>query len=374
MTSTDKLALPEQQAADAGTEPWLAFSGISKHFGMHTALQGIDLRVRKGEFLCLLGPSGCGKTTLLRILAGLESHDAGSISLAGRDISHLPPARRDYGIVFQSYALFPNLTVAANIAYGLRTGRDAKRRRVSELLDLVGLGGTEHKYPSQLSGGQQQRVALARALATSPSMLLLDEPLSALDAKVREHLRSELRLLQQKLGITTLMVTHDQEEALALADTIAVMHAGRIEQVGTPAEIYGQPASRFVADFIGKANWLDVVRQDGRLQHRDSGLDLGTDTLPDAHLSAGQAGQLCVRPEDVALATSADAGKPLAAIERIEFLGNIRRITLAVRGGQGLRLTADLCANDPVLALLAPGQFVSIDLSTTRAQWFGAQS
>jgi iron(III) transport system ATP-binding protein len=152
------------------------------------------------------------------------------------------------------------------------------------------------------------------------------------------------------------------------------MHAGRIEQVGTPAEIYGQPASRFVADFIGKANWLDVVRQDGRLQHRDSGLDLGTDTLPDAHLSAGQAGQLCVRPEDVALATSADAGKPLAAIERIEFLGNIRRITLAVRGGQGLRLTADLCANDPVLALLAPGQFVSIDLSTTRAQWFGAQS
>jgi ABC-type sulfate/molybdate transport systems ATPase subunit len=209
-----------------------------------TALHDINLQIRKGEFVCFLGPSGCGKTTLLRIIAGLEVQTRGEIFQAGRDISRLPPARRDYGIVFQSYALFPNLSVADNVAYGLvnrKMPRAEINQRVSELVKLVGLPGSEGKYPSQLSGGQQQRIALARALATRPGLLLLDEPLSALDALERVRLRSEIRALQQKLGVTTIMVTHDQEEALSVADRIVVMNHGVIEQVGTP---HGSTANR----------------------------------------------------------------------------------------------------------------------------------
>ena len=219
------------------TEPYLRLSGIRKTFGAFTALGGIDLDIQRGEFVCFLGPSGCGKTTLLRIIAGLEVQTAGRIEQAGRDISRLPPAERDYGIVFQSYALFPNLTVAQNVAYGLvnrRTPRAEVDARVKELVALVGLPGSEGKVPAQLSGGQQQRIALARALATKPGLLLLDEPLSALDAIVRVHLRQEIRSLQRKLGVTTIMVTHDQEEALSVADRIVVMNHGAIEQVGTP--------------------------------------------------------------------------------------------------------------------------------------------
>jgi iron(III) transport system ATP-binding protein len=196
---------------------FLEFHGIEKRFGDFAALKGVSLAIRQGELVCFLGPSGCGKTTLLRILAGLEVQSAGTILLAGRDISRLPPMQRDYGIVFQSYALFPNLSVAENVAYGLvnrRTPRDKREARVRELLELVGMPDSAPKYPSQLSGGQQQRVAIARALATSPSLLLLDEPLSALDARVRVRLREEIRGLQQRLGITTILVTHDQEEAL----------------------------------------------------------------------------------------------------------------------------------------------------------------
>ena len=196
-------------ATPATGTPYLRLAGISKRFGQQQVLRQLDLDIAKGEFVCLLGPSGCGKTTLLRQIAGLDAADSGSIALAGRDITRLPPAARDYGIVFQSYALFPNLTVADNIGYGLGGSRAARRQRVQDLLALIGLDGIAERYPAQLSGGQQQRVALARALATSPGLLLLDEPLSALDARVREHLRREIRALQQKLGITTLMVTHD---------------------------------------------------------------------------------------------------------------------------------------------------------------------
>ena len=241
------------------SEAYLALEGVRKNFGSFRALDDIRLDINQGEFVCFLGPSGCGKTTLLRIIAGLEVQSAGRITQAGRDISTLPPAQRDYGIVFQSYALFPNLSVADNVAYGLVNRKVPKEKiaaRVDELLKLVGLPGSGAKYPSQLSGGQQQRIALARALATAPGLLLLDEPLSALDALERVRLRGEIRSLQRKLGVTTIMVTHDQEEALAVADRIVVMNQGVIEQVGTPMQVYRDPATPFVADFVGKINVL----------------------------------------------------------------------------------------------------------------------
>jgi iron(III) transport system ATP-binding protein len=215
----------------ASAQPFLRIRNLEKRFGQFTALKDIDLDVTQGEFVCFLGPSGCGKTTLLRAIAGLDPQDEGTIEIAGRDVSRLPPAARDFGIVFQSYALFPNLTVAANVGYGLvnrRAGRAELDRRVAELLALVGLPEQGIKYPVQLSGGQQQRVALARALATSPGLLLLDEPLSALDARVRLRLRDEIKQLQRRVGVTTIMVTHDQEEALAMADRIVVMNQGVI--------------------------------------------------------------------------------------------------------------------------------------------------
>ena len=213
-----------------------ASKGVTKRFGAFTALDDVSLEVEQGKLVCFLGPSGCGKTTLLRVIAGLEVQDAGAIEIGGRDVTRLPPAQRDFGIVFQSYALFPNLTVAQNVGYGLVNRRKARREiaaRVAELLQLVGMPEQGAKYPAQLSGGQQQRVALARALASSPSLLLLDEPLSALDARVRVRLRDEIKTLQRRLGVTTIMVTHDQEEALAMADRIVVMNRGRVEQVGS---------------------------------------------------------------------------------------------------------------------------------------------
>ena len=301
---------------------------VRKTFGSFTALQDIELAVQKGEFVCFLGPSGCGKTTLLRVIAGLEVQTSGQVFQAGRDISRLPPALRDYGIVFQSYALFPNLSVADNVAYGLvnrKTPRADIARRVSELVKLVGLPGSEGKYPSQLSGGQQQRIALARALATSPGLLLLDEPLSALDALERLRLRQEIRALQQKLGVTTIMVTHDQEEALAIADRIVVMNHGVIEQVGTPMEIYREPASPFVADFVGKVNVLPARVLAGRLQLGE--FDLPCDK-PDGDVTA------YMRPEDV-LARPIAPGDPCqfdATIAKIEFLGAFCHVHVVTPG------------------------------------------
>jgi len=248
-------------AEQAGAKTYLRIGNLWKAFGNFYALKDISLDIREGEFVCFLGPSGCGKTTLLRAIAGLDIQTSGKIEQAGRDISNLPPSERDFGIVFQSYALFPNLTVEKNIAFGLENAgrpRVEIKARVDELLDLVGLPEQRSKYPAQLSGGQQQRIALSRAIATSPGLLLLDEPLSALDAKVRVHLRHEIKELQRKLGVTTVMVTHDQEEALSMADRIVVMNHGVIEQVGTPIEIYREPHTLFVADFIGEMNQIDA--------------------------------------------------------------------------------------------------------------------
>ncbi len=243
---------------------YLEMESVEKSFAKNRVLTHFNLSIEKGEFTTLVGPSGCGKTTTLRILAGLERPDRGTISLEGVPITDWPPQRRQISMVFQSYALFPNLTVFGNIAFGLwakRIDRLTVEREVMNLLDIVGLKGLENRFPHELSGGQQQRVALARALAPRPKVLLLDEPLSAVDAVVRLRLREELKRIQRELGITTVMVTHDQEEALSISDRVVVMNGGRIEQVGTPVEIYRHPVNRFVAQFIGFSNALRVERK-----------------------------------------------------------------------------------------------------------------
>ena len=306
---------------------FLDIEHLTKTFGALQALDDVSLSVAEGEFVCFLGPSGCGKTTLLRCIAGLETQDSGTLRQRERDISNLPPAARDFGIVFQSYALFPNLSVAKNISYGL-TGRAwpraARRERVAEMLKLVGLEGQEHKYPAQLSGGQQQRVALARALAPRPAMLLLDEPLSALDAKVRERLRREIKDLQHRLRVTTIMVTHDQEEALTMADRVVVMNAGRIAQIGTPNEVYERPQTPFVADFIGTMNLIQATSDgQGRLQ-------LGQDWQMPVNgslghsLGAGEPITCCVRPQHLRLARvghNNEYGSCHVALRSVEYLG-----------------------------------------------------
>ena len=250
---------------------YLELRELRREFGPVVALDGITIELGEGEFLSLLGPSGCGKTTALRQVAGFDTPDAGRILVDGRDITRVPPNRRDMGMVFQAYSLFPNMTAEQNVEFGLRIRRQSRaqrRKRVSELLELVGLTQAAKRYPHQLSGGMQQRVALARALAIEPRVLLLDEPLSALDAKVRVQLREEIRRIQLELGITTLYVTHDQEEALSVSDHVAVMHAGHIEQMGAPAEMYSTPATPFVAEFIGTMNRLEsTVTDSGRGEH-----------------------------------------------------------------------------------------------------------
>ena len=239
---------------------YLEIKNVDKFYGKFHALKNINLNIEKGEFISFLGPSGCGKTTLLRTISGLEELNSGHIFLKGKDISNLHPSKRNFSIVFQSYALFPNMTVWENIAYGLenkKVPKDIIKNKVLEVLEMVGLAGISGKYPNEMSGGQQQRVALARAIALEPDVLLLDEPLSALDAKVREKLRNDIKMLQKKLNLTTIMVTHDQEEALSVSDKIMVMESGKIMQVGTTREIYEKPQSLFVADFIGKINFLN---------------------------------------------------------------------------------------------------------------------
>ena len=302
----------------------LRIEGIHKAFGSFVALHSIDLTINEGEMVCFVGPSGCGKTTLLRIVAGLEAQTRGRILQKGRDVSNAPPSARDYGIVFQSYALFPNLTIDQNVAYGLvnrRKGRSAIKARVKELLALVGLPGEGTKYPGQLSGGQQQRIALARALATSPSLLLLDEPLSALDAKVRERLRGEIRALQRRLKITTIMVTHDQEEALSMSDRVVVMRQGQIEQIGTPQDVYERPATPFVAAFLGKVSVLTgVAAGNGRYKVGDCEL-----TLPVDGFSPGASVRIYLRPEDRHIEGNlADFPNRLTGtVRRIEYLGTV---------------------------------------------------
>jgi iron(III) transport system ATP-binding protein len=349
--ATAAAAVPAASTAIRGgvseapaAETYLSLERVHKSFGTFTALQDVGLEVRRGEFVCFLGPSGCGKTTLLRIIAGLETQTSGTLRQAGRDISRLPPAERDYGIVFQSYALFPNLSVADNVAYGLVNRKVARRAiaaRVDELLTLVGLPGTHSKFPAQLSGGQQQRIALARALATSPGLLLLDEPLSALDALERLRLRQEIRSLQRELGVTTIMVTHDQEEALSVADRIVVMNHGVIEQVGTPMQVYRDPATPFVADFVGKINVLAGRLEPGRrLVIGNSRFVCEHDTDRDREV------KIYLRPEDVLARPIAegDANVFHGTIEKIEFLGSycLVRVGSEAMGGQPITVYLSL--------------------------------
>ena len=314
-------------------DSFLILDSLVKKFGPEiAALSGVSLSIRRGEFVCFLGPSGCGKTTLLRLIAGLDYQTSGRIWQGGRDISWLPPQHRDFGIVFQSYALFPNLTVADNISYGLVNQKAKKETiagRVDELLQLVNLSAHRHKYPWQLSGGEQQRVALVRALAISPSLLLLDEPLSALDTQVRAYLRTEIRALQKHLGVTTIMVTHDQEEAMTMADRVVVIDRGSIKQIGTPEEIYRNPADVFVAGFIGVINLLPCrVVEDGAVEI--CGIKLH---CPGAS-GAGKEAQIAIRPEDIVVHAKAPANNGLAVcVEKIEFLGAFSRVHLAHRDG-----------------------------------------
>ncbi|MFB7505573.1 ABC transporter ATP-binding protein [Streptomyces broussonetiae] len=313
------------------------FRSLRREFGATVALDGLDLTVRPGEFLALLGPSGCGKTTALRMLAGFEHPDSGAVLVDGEDITHVPAHRRDAGMVFQSYSLFPHLNAVDNVAFGLRMRgvRTAERRtRAGELLELVGLGDKGERYPHQLSGGQQQRIALARALALRPRVLLLDEPLSALDAKVRLTLREEIRRLQQELGITTLFVTHDQEEALSVADRVAVMRAGRLEQCAAPAELYGRPATAFVAEFVGTMSRIPGELADGSVQVLGQRLPADGD-VPDGPVD------VLVRPEAVQVAADEQGG---ARVVATAFLGAVVRVT--VRLADGTEAKADLPAHE----------------------------
>lgn len=284
---------------------FLQIQGVTKKFGTQHALNDVDVTIEKGELVCILGPSGCGKTTLLRVIAGLTSADSGRIVIDGRDVTHLPPAKRDFGIVFQSYALFPNMTVLGNVLFALKQKggrtRDEMEQRAIEVLRMVDLFDHRTKYPRQLSGGQQQRTALSRAIAIEPSFLLLDEPLSALDAKVRTKLRTEIRAIQKQLGVTTVMVTHDQDEALTMADRVIVMNNAVVEQTGTPREIYDSPASAFVAGFIGSMNFLG-----------DDGEDAGE--------------RWAIRPENIQTVAHDERWDIHAKVTDVEFKGAITRV------------------------------------------------
>jgi iron(III) transport system ATP-binding protein len=308
---------------------FLSLRNVTKRFGSVTAVQNVNLDIEEGEFVCFLGPSGCGKTTLLRIIAGLETPDESVVLLKGESLAGVPARLRNFGVVFQSYSLFPNMTVAKNVAYGLechKWRRDAIKRRVREMLALVHLEDQAGKHPHQLSGGQQQRVAVARSLAPEPAVLLLDEPLSALDAKVREDLRSEIRDLQTALSITTIMVTHDQDEAMEMADRIVVMNNGVIEQVGHAVELYNRPVNRFVAEFIGRMNVLHLTAD------QDGMPTLAGTALHTTNVSAPGPWVVGVRPEHIEVVSEDGDGGNLVTgtIERSVFLGNLIRITLDV--------------------------------------------
>jgi putative spermidine/putrescine transport system ATP-binding protein len=323
---------------------YLELEELRRAFGPVVALDGINISMKKGEFLSLLGPSGCGKTTALRLVAGFDRPDGGSIVIDGKDITRVSPNHRDMGMVFQAYSLFPNLTAEQNVEFGLRirkNKRAPRRKRVAELLELVGLGHAGKRYPHQLSGGMQQRVALARALAIEPRVLLLDEPLSALDAKVRVQLREEIRRIQTQLGITTLYVTHDQEEALSVSDHVAVMWSGRIEQIGTPSEMYSAPATPFVAEFIGTMNRIEAVVVDGdRGEVEHGGTRLTVDTARGRR--KGERVLVLVRPELLVLEPSENAGGENTLAGEVvthTFLGSVTRVKIL---GSEAELTADV--------------------------------
>ncbi len=369
MTALDTLLQGGIRRA-ATQAPYLDLSAVGKQFGGFVALKDVNLSIREGEFISFLGPSGCGKTTLLRAIAGLDPATTGVIRQAGRDITGLPPAARDFGIVFQSYALFPNFNVTDNIAYGLRGPAWRMPRvkaRVAELLDLVGLAEHAAKYPAQLSGGQQQRVALARALAPEPGLLLLDEPLSALDAIVRLQLRQEIRDLQRRLGVTTIMVTHDQEEAMGVSDRILVMSRGHVQQVGTPEEVYRTPATAFVASFVGRSSAFDAVVQAVPGTISAGGTVLWADAA--RGMLYGTALRAFVRPEEVRLGAAANGlpGAMPMVVTHLEYLGPTCRLSLE-RGA--FRLEAE-AAPDLVRAVGAlPGAEVLAAIPPDRVMVF----
>jgi putative spermidine/putrescine transport system ATP-binding protein len=326
---------------------YLELQDLRKVFGTHTALAGVSISLEEGEFLSLLGPSGCGKTTALRIVAGFLQPDSGRVVIAGEDVTQRAPNRRDIGMVFQAYSLFPNMTAAQNVAFGLKVRKwpgPKRDARVSELLEIVGLSHAVDRFPHQLSGGMQQRVALARALAIEPRVLLLDEPLSALDALVRVQLREEIRRVQTQLGITTVYVTHDQEEALSISDRVAVVFGGGIEQLGVPAEIYGAPATRFVAEFIGTMNRLESRVAAGE----DGAVDINGAIVPVDAVRGRPAGQsvlLLLRPESITLehlnGNAPKAGGLTGEVTAQSFLGPVTRLKIAAENG------SELIANVP---------------------------
>ncbi|WP_353115582.1 ABC transporter ATP-binding protein [Microbacterium sp.] len=333
MTSAHPHPLPRTEdnllLAEAGAGTRVQLGSIVKSYGGNRVLHGVDLDIAPGEFVSLLGPSGCGKTTLLRVLAGLEGADEGSVLLGGSDVSRVPTNKRDIGMVFQSYSLFPHLRVVDNTAFGLRRRRVGKAEateRARDALALVGLEAHADKFPHQLSGGQQQRVALARALVTEPRVLLLDEPLSALDAKVRVQLRDEIRRLQLRLGITTVFVTHDQEEALAVSDRIAVMDAGRIEQIGTPEELYSRPRTAGVAGFVGLSSIVEGVADGGSVV-------VWGRTLPLRNEVTGPV-DVYLRPENVVFAAEGADSAVSATVQESTFLGSMRRTVVLTERGE----------------------------------------
>ena len=338
----------------------LTLQAVTKRFNAAYAVDHVDLSVPDGKLVCFLGPSGCGKTTLLRMIAGLETPSSGSVNFAGRDITHWPANQRDFGMVFQSLALFPHMTVAGNIAYPLRlrkTDKAAQARRVAELLELIQLPHMANRPVTQLSGGQRQRVAIARAIASSPKLLLLDEPLSALDAKLREAMQVEIRLLQQRLGITTIMVTHDQREAMTMADEIVVMEKGRIAQVGKPLDIYRDPVSEFVADFIGLGNILPVT-YDGQGGVSLPGGQQIVVTQPARVPESSSDIRLLIRPEDVCVrilrTVTAEAG-PNRLNGTVTFIRDVGASLEATIDCAGFTLTAATTPREtPGLALGMP--------------------
>ena len=316
---------------------YLVLTDVQKRFGEFVAVESFNLAAERGEFVSFLGPSGCGKTTTLRMIAGFEQPTTGSITIDGRDVTYVAPNQRNVGMVFQSYALFPNMTVADNVGFGLRVRKrpaDQIRKRVAELLEIVNLGEKGTRYPYQLSGGQQQRVALARALAFEPQVLLLDEPLSALDAKIRVALRHEIRSIQRQLGITTVYVTHDQEEALSLSDRVVVMSEGRMEQVGTPFEIYNFPTTAFVASFVGTLNVLPGVVVNaaaGELTVAGQPVKL----VSTFEGTSGREVKVALRPEMVSLGTLEGQNQLTGKVTDVSFLGSIVRIRVGLAGPAG---------------------------------------
>jgi putative spermidine/putrescine transport system ATP-binding protein len=355
-TNTTSNAAADGTRQTSGTRGTsVVLQNLSRAFGATKALDGLSIEMAPGELIALLGPSGCGKTTALRIVAGFETADTGSVLVDGKDISSVPAAKRDMGMVFQSYSLFPNMSALDNVGFGLRMrriGTTDRRKRASELLDMVGLADQAKQYPHQLSGGQQQRVALARALAIEPRVLLLDEPLSALDAKVRLQLREQIRTLQQRLGTTTLFVTHDQEEALSMADRVGVMSQGKLEQIAKPDELYDKPATAFVAEFVGIMNRLP-----GELQGGGTVIALDK-TVPvmnqNADVSPGPVDVL-VRPEGLHMEVI-DNGNGIVTTRT--FLGSVTRVGVLLSGDFSVQV--DRSSSEA--ATLAPGTSVQVTL------------